>query len=237
MRGGSEGREVVGREKGEGGSVGRERGEGGSGGVKGRTRLQFFQHCVHTPLKVRALVVLPSQELGAQVCRVFEQVAQGTGVHIGMICGHQSVERESEMLTDSSSYPPSSTVDVVIATPGRLVDHLDRFSFVTLRYLRFLVLDEADKLLSHQFQQWTSKLWDAVSQDRERSHHGELSLEETLHGLCTSSSLLHMLHASPRSQVRTCDYQLASLILGAFLYITCNIQALSESVDVHFTAS
>jgi len=205
----------------------------------GRTRLQSFQHCAHTPPKVRALVVLPSQELGAQVCRVFEQVAQGTRVSIGMICGHQSVERESEMLTDSSSYPPSSTVDVVIATPGRLVNHLDRLSFVTLRYLRFLVLDEADKLLSHQFQQWMSKLWDAVSQDRERGHHGEPSLEETLHGLCTSSSLLHMLHASPRSQVRVADLSLPISLVDPrhLLYVTCNAQAFSESVDMYHTDS
>lgn len=160
-----------------------------------------IQHYAH---KVRAMVILPSQELGAQVCRVFEQVAQGTGVRVGMICGHLSIERECEILMDSSSYPPSSRVDVVIATPGRLVDHLDRLSFATLRYLRFLVLDEADKLLSHQFQQWMTKLWHAVSQYRQQGSRGEPSLEETLHGLCTSTSLLQILNTSliKHSQVR-----------------------------------
>ena len=185
------------------------KGREGGGGRRVKDNAISFRHYTR---EVRAMVVLPSQELGAQVCRVFEQVAQGTGVRVGMICGHLSIERECEMLIDSSSYPPSSRVDVVIATPGRLVDHLDRLSFATLRYLRFLVLDEADKLLSHQFQQWTTKLWHAVSQDREQGHHGEPSLEEMLHGLCTSTSLLQKLNTSliERSLVRPtdCYYQL-----------------------------
>ena len=186
------------------------RGGGGECGEKGEGL--SFQHYAH---KVRALVILPSQELGAQVCRVFEQVAQGTRVRVGMICGHLSIERECEILIDSSSYPPSSRVDVVIATPGRLVDHLDRLSFATLRYLRFLVLDEADKLLSHQFQQWTTKLWHAVSQDRQQGHHGEPSLEEALHGLCTSTSLLQTLNTTPINQSQVRDL-LSQLIPGPF---------------------
>lgn len=130
------------------------------------------------------------------MCRVFEQVAQGTGVRVGMVCGHLSVERECEMLTSPSSYPPCSSVDVVIATPGRLVEHLERMSFPTLRYLRFLVVDEADKLLGQQFQQWLTKLQDAIARDREQQRQ---SLEETVHGLCTSSAMLHMLHQSHRA--------------------------------------
>ena len=209
MRGGeSEGR---GEERG-GESEGRRRGKevGGECGEKGEGL--SFQHYAH---KVRAMVILPSQELGAQVCRVFEQVAQGTRVRVGMVCGHLSVERECEILIDSSSYPPSSRVDVVIATPGRLVDHLHRLSFATLLYLRFLVLDEADKLLSHQFQQWTTKLWHAVSQDRQQGHHAEPSLEEALRGLCTSTALLQTLHTSPINQSQVRDL-LSQLIPGPF---------------------
>ena len=120
-----------------------------------------------------------------------------------MVCGHLSVERECEMLIGPSSYPPCSSVDVVIATPGRLVEHLQRASFPTLRYLRFLVVDEADKLLGQQFQQWLTKLLDAVSRDREQQSHWERSLEETLHGLCTGSAILRTLHQGHRSHQDT----------------------------------
>ena len=69
-------------------------------------------------------------------------------------------------------------------------------SFATLRFLRFLVIDEADKLLAQHFNQWLPKLLKAVSHDkttieRFRSHDkttpkgcGLGKLEETLQGLC-----------------------------------------------------
>lgn len=71
-------------------------------------------------------MVVPSQELALQVHMVFEQVSHGTRVQIGVVCGQASVEKESAMLQDSSMYPPCSGVDVVIATPGRLVEHINR---------------------------------------------------------------------------------------------------------------
>ena len=58
--------------------------------------------------------------------KVFEQVSRGTGINIGMVCGQVSLEKESAMLFDSSSYPPCSGVDILIATSGRLVEHLNR---------------------------------------------------------------------------------------------------------------
>ena len=113
--------------------------------------------------QIRALVTVPSQELALQVYRVFQKVVHGTGIRIGMISGQEPMEKESLLLLDSSSYPPGSTVDVVIATPGRLADHLKTSSFATLRCLRFLVLDEADKLLDQEFQEWLPRLLETVS--------------------------------------------------------------------------
>lgn len=47
-----------------------------------------------------------------------------------------------------------SSVDVVICTPGRLVDHLHHNPFFNLDHLRYIVVDEADKLLSQQYHGW-----------------------------------------------------------------------------------
>lgn len=47
-----------------------------------------------------------------------------------------------------------SKVDILICTPGRLVDHIKRTSGFTLDYVRWLVVDEADKLLAQTFQDW-----------------------------------------------------------------------------------
>lgn len=77
-------------------------------------------------LQVRAVVVVPSHELASQVLRVFEQMMHGTGLGAGLVSGQLSLESECSMLHDSGSYPTGSKVDVLIATPGRLVEHLDR---------------------------------------------------------------------------------------------------------------
>lgn len=48
----------------------------------------------------------------------------------------------------------ASKVDILICTPGRLVDHINRTPGFTLDYVRWLVVDEADKLLAQTFQEW-----------------------------------------------------------------------------------
>ena len=53
-----------------------------------------------------------------------------------------------------------SAVDVLVCTPGRLVDHLDNTPGFTLQHLRFLVCDEADRLLSQSYHNWIDRVVD-----------------------------------------------------------------------------
>ncbi|CAI8045844.1 ATP-dependent RNA helicase DDX51 [Geodia barretti] len=103
--------------------------------------------------QVRCVVVVPSRPLAKQVLSVFRQVTAHTRVQCGLLCGDSLVEKEATLL-GNTSFPASSNVDVVIATPGRLAEHLSRGSFVSLQFLRYLVIDEADKLLSQQIYSW-----------------------------------------------------------------------------------
>jgi superfamily II DNA/RNA helicase len=52
----------------------------------------------------------------------------------------------------------SSKVDILIATPGRLIDHLNASRNFSLQHLRFLVIDEADRLLNQSYQDWLTHI-------------------------------------------------------------------------------
>jgi len=67
-----------------------------------------------------------------------------------------------------------SKIDVLICTPGRLVEHIKYTPGFTLDYVRWLVVDEADKLLGQDFQQWLDVVIPPLHQDQnsqKRNHH------------------------------------------------------------------
>lgn len=60
----------------------------------------------------------------------------------------------------------TSKVDILICTPGRLVEHLNQTPGFTLDYVRWLVVDEADKLLAQSFQQWLDVVMERLSTEK-----------------------------------------------------------------------
>lgn len=53
-------------------------------------------------------------------------------------------------------------MDILVCTPGRLIDHLNGTPNFTLQHLRFLVIDEADRLLAQSFQDWLAQVLAAL---------------------------------------------------------------------------
>ncbi|EDV29576.1 uncharacterized protein TRIADDRAFT_52102 [Trichoplax adhaerens] len=94
---------------------------------------------------LRALILVPTADLAYQVKKVFEQFNEGSGLKIATAIGQRNFKIEQGELIDALG--GRSNVDILIATPGRLIDHINMTKHFTLEHLRFLVLDEADKLL------------------------------------------------------------------------------------------
>ena len=91
----------------------------------------------------QALVLAPTRELALQVCEAFEAYASKTpGVRVLPIYGGQGYGPQLTALRRG--------VHVVVGTPGRIMDHLDKGT-LDLSALRYLVLDEADEMLSMGF--------------------------------------------------------------------------------------
>ena len=91
----------------------------------------------------QALVLAPTRELALQVCEAFEKYAAHIkGVSVLPVYGGQGYGQQLSALRRG--------VDVVVGTPGRIMDHLDKGT-LDLSELKFLVLDEADEMLKMGF--------------------------------------------------------------------------------------
>src|SRR5690606_16742207 len=89
-----------------------------------------------------ALVLVPTRELAGQVSQAFHRYGRELGVRVLPIYGGQPIGRQLRVLKRG--------VDVVVATPGRALDHLRRRT-LRLRAVETVVLDEADEMLDMGF--------------------------------------------------------------------------------------
>uniref|UniRef100_A0A8C6YF52 ATP-dependent RNA helicase n=1 Tax=Naja naja TaxID=35670 RepID=A0A8C6YF52_NAJNA len=111
---------------------------------------------------VRALAVLPTKELAQQVAKIFNIYTDGTGLKVVQLTGQKSFVKEQESLVETRLMGLRSLADIVVATPGRLVDHLQQSPQFSLRELRFLIIDEADRMIDNMHQDWLQQVVEAV---------------------------------------------------------------------------
>ncbi|KAH9496850.1 ATP-dependent RNA helicase ddx51 [Bulinus truncatus] len=112
---------------------------------------------------VRALAILPVRDLAFQVYRVFKQYTQGTPLKVVLIAGKKEFHSEQGYLVRKRPHSlPSeqwaSLADIVVATKGRLLDHIERTEGFDLSHLRFLVIDEADRQMNDVYDDWLSQV-------------------------------------------------------------------------------
>lgn len=106
----------------------------------------------------RALIVLPTRELAQQVEESLLPIAKHLKIGIAVFIGGASMHRQRQMLKHNPR--------VLIATPGRLIDHLEQKT-VTLKEVSILVLDEADRMLDMGFAPQIKKILSAVPKERQ----------------------------------------------------------------------
>ena len=94
------------------------------------------------PGGTRALVLVPTRELAVQVRTVALDLSEGTSIGCASVYGGVGMDEQSRALR--------AGVDLVVATPGRLLDHAGRGA-TRFHHLEFLVLDEADRMLDMGF--------------------------------------------------------------------------------------
>jgi len=106
--------------------------------------LPILNKLLHHPHAHRpnVLIVAPTRELAAQVVTVIHDIAKHTKIKTALILGGVGYDRQRRQIRAGA--------EIIVATPGRLIDHLKQGTF-NLKHVHTLVLDEADRMLDMGF--------------------------------------------------------------------------------------
>ena len=119
------------------------------------SRLQFNAH------ETSMLVLTPTRELAIQVAEAIQQyAAKMPKVHVVPVYGGQDISVQLRALKRNAN--------IIVATPGRLIDHLKRGS-VVLSHVKAIVLDEADEMLDMGFEEDVETILKEIPNDAQRA--------------------------------------------------------------------
>jgi ATP-dependent RNA helicase RhlE len=111
--------------------------------------LPILDRLIGGPRRTRALVLTPTRELAMQVDESVRKYANSAEIDVAAVFGGVPLDPQEKKLRKG--------VDIVVATPGRLIDHLERQN-VVFDDLEILVLDEADRMLDMGFAPQINKI-------------------------------------------------------------------------------
>ncbi|KZT26275.1 DEAD-domain-containing protein [Neolentinus lepideus HHB14362 ss-1] len=120
--------------------------------------LPILQRLWEEPKGLFACVLAPTRELAYQISQQFESLGSAMGVRCAVVIGGTDMVSQAVAL--------AKRPHVIVATPGRLVDHLENTKGFSLRGLRYLVLDEADRLLDMDFGPAIDKILKLIPKER-----------------------------------------------------------------------
>jgi ATP-dependent RNA helicase RhlE len=146
--------------------------------------LPLLQNLSTNPTRgVGAVVLSPTRELAIQIHEAFTNVAAGTGIRAAVVVGGLNENFQLQQIKRGAQ--------VIIATPGRLSDFLNR-RLVDLRAVRVLVLDEADRMLDMGFLPTIREILSTLPESRQT-----LFFSATI-----EKSVAHLIDAHTRNPVR-----------------------------------
>jgi superfamily II DNA/RNA helicase len=106
---------------------------------------------------LQALIMAPTRELAVQIAKVLQEMSKYTKQFVTTIYGGVAIDPQIENLTRA---------DIVVGTPGRLLDHLNRRT-LNLTKINMFILDEADKMVEMGFIEDIQQILDYTPKDRQ----------------------------------------------------------------------
>ncbi|CAK7270779.1 ATP-dependent RNA helicase dbp4 [Sporothrix epigloea] len=105
-----------------------------------------------------ALIISPTRELSAQIFEVLRKVGRHHGFSAGLVIGGKSLQEEAERV---------GRMNILVCTPGRMLQHLDQTATMDVNNLQILVLDEADRIMDMGFKADVDALVEHLPQSRQ----------------------------------------------------------------------
>jgi len=127
-------------------------------GKTGAFALPILHHLLENPQKVFACILTPTRELAFQISEQFEALGARIKVTCCVIVGGVDMVSQAIMLAKKPH--------IIVATPGRLVDHLENTKGFNMKQLKFLVMDEADRILNLDFEKEVTQILRCLPSDR-----------------------------------------------------------------------
>jgi len=130
-------------------------------GKTGAFALPVLQALRDNPQRFFGLVLTPTRELAFQIAEQFELLGEKFGLKCAALVGGMDMVSQAVMI--------GKKPHIIIATPGRLVDHLENTKGFNLRQLKYLILDEADRILNLDFEKEVDKILSCLPKDNRKN--------------------------------------------------------------------
>lgn len=157
------------------------------------------------PQSFFGLILAPTRELAYQTSQAFEALGSTISVRCATIVGGMDMVSQSIAL--------GKKPHIIVATPGRLLDHMENTKGFSLRGLKYLVMDEADRLLDMDFGPILDKILKVLPRER-HTYLFSATISSKVESL-QRASLSNPLRVS----ISSSKYQTVSTLMQSYLFI------------------
>ncbi|KAL1872030.1 hypothetical protein VTK73DRAFT_1698 [Phialemonium thermophilum] len=167
--------------------------------------LPILQALLEKPQPLFGLVLAPTRELAAQISQAFDALGASISLRCALIVGGLDMVPQAIAL--------GKKPHIIVATPGRLLDHLEKTKGFSLQRLKYLVLDEADRMLDLDFASILDKILKFLPRDR-RTYLFSATMSSKVESLQRAS-----LRDPVRVSISSSKYQTVSTLKQNYLFI------------------
>lgn len=168
--------------------------------------LPILQSLLEKPQSLFGLILAPTRELAYQISQQVDALGSIINVKCATLVGGMDMVPQAIAL--------SKRPHIVVATPGRLLDHLENTKGFSLRYLKYLVLDEADRLLDLDFGPVLDKILKVLPRDGRHTYLFSATMSSKVESLQRAA-----LQNPVRVSISSSSHQVVSTLLQRYFFL------------------